>query len=120
LEPFGITVVDLKTNATKSNGMTADTNKPRLFVPKGSLYEPEKEAIETWMNYDKLAHDAMDTQEYGEVVVRNLLKKPAPLMWIGGFQTWLMRFALLLPFGTLDGMVKKMTGLDTVVARSGK
>jgi len=121
LQPFGITVVDLKTNATKSNGMTIDANKPRLLLPKGSLYEPQREAIETWMNYDKLAQDAMDTEEYGEVVVGNLLKKkPAPVMWFGGFQTWVLRIALVLPFGTLDGMLKKMTGLDTVVLRGSK
>jgi short-subunit dehydrogenase len=123
LEPFGITVVDLKTGLTKSNLINTqkDKDRPRNTLPKGSLYEPAKEAIESFMNAEKLAGGAMETQEYGDLVVRNLLKKkPPPLIWTGGLNSWLIRIAMLLPFGTLDGMLKKMTGLDIVAARVGK
>lgn len=30
---------------------------------------------------------------------------------------WLVRIGNLLPFGTFDGILKKMTGLDLVAAR---
>ena len=32
----------------------------------------------------------------------------------------MLRFALLLPFGSMDEMVKKMTGLDVGAARVAK
>jgi len=121
LHPFGITVVDLKTGATKSNGMTTSKDKPQVRLPDGSLYEVAREAVESSMNAEELAKGAMDSQEYGDVVVRNLLKKtPPPIIWTGGLNAWLVRIALLLPFGSLDGTIKKMTGLDVVEARVGK
>ncbi|KAK9342039.1 hypothetical protein V1522DRAFT_417447 [Lipomyces starkeyi] len=121
LQPFGITVVDLKTGVTKSNVMNTQKDKPRTLLPKGSLYEPAKEAVESSMNGEKLAEGAMETQEYGDLVVRNLLKKePPPLIWTGGLNAWLIRIAMFLPFGMLDGTIKKMTGLDVVAARVGK
>ncbi|KAF8850634.1 NAD(P)-binding protein [Acephala macrosclerotiorum] len=107
LELFGVTV--------------KDKDKPRSTLPKDSLYEPAKEAVESSMNVEKLAEGAMDTQEYGNLVVRNLLKKkPPPLIWTGGLNTWLIRIVMFLPFRTFDGTLKKMTGLDVVAARVGK
>ncbi len=121
LQPFGITVIDLKTGATKSNGMSDRKDKPRALFPEGSLYGIAREAVKLSMNLEKIFEEAMETQEYGDLIVRNLLKeKPAPLIWTGGLNTWLIRIALLLPFGTLDGTMKKMTGLDIVAARVGK
>ncbi|KAK9326853.1 hypothetical protein V1520DRAFT_350334 [Lipomyces starkeyi] len=117
LQPFGITVVDLKTGVTKSNVMNTQKDKPRSLLPKGSLYEPAKEAVESSMNGEKLAEGAMETQEYGDLVVRNLLKKkPPPLIWTGGLNAWLIRIAMFLPFGMLDGTIKKMTGLQRGLA----
>lgn len=121
LAPFGITVVDLKTGVTKSNAMNTQKDKIRTVLPDGSLYGIAKEAVESSMNAEKLAETAMDAQEYAELVVRNLLKrKPPPLIWTGGLNAWLIRLAMFLPFGSLDGTIKKMTGLDVVETRVGK
>jgi 1-acylglycerone phosphate reductase len=118
LQPFGITVIDLKTGVTKSSNQE---EKVRSTLPKGSLYESAKEAVESSMNLDKLAEGATETQKYGDLVVRNLLKeKPPPLIWTGGLNSWLIRISLLLPFGALDGTIKNMTGLDVVAAKVGK
>ena len=43
-----------------------------------------------------------------------LMKKPPPNIWSGGLTAWLVRIAMGLPWGTLDGTMKKMTGLDVV------
>jgi NAD(P)-dependent dehydrogenase (short-subunit alcohol dehydrogenase family) len=121
LEPFDITVVDLKSNITKSNARATQEAKGGAVLPKGSLYTPAEEAVESSMNLEEVSKDAMETDEYGEFVVRSLLKKtPPPIVWTGGIKTWLVRFALILPFGTLDGTLKKLTGLDVVAARVGK
>lgn len=59
LEPFGVTVVDLKTGMTKSNTINTqkDKDKPRSTLLKCSLYEPAKEAVESSMNVEKLAEE---------------------------------------------------------------
>lgn len=121
LQPFGITVVDLKTGVNISNLMNTRKDRPWVSLPKGWLYEPDKEAVESSMNGEKLAEGAMETQEYGGLVVRKQLKKTPPqLIWTGGLNTWLVRLSLFLPFGTFDGTLKTMTGLEVVVVRVGK
>ena len=115
LEPFGITVVDLKTGTVKSNIMKNHKEVTQASLPKGSIYEPAKETVEKTMSGDKFFESAMSTQEWAEVVAHNLLKKkPPPNIWTGGLSAWLIRIAMCLPFGTLDGTMKKMTGLDVV------
>ena len=115
LEPFGITVVDLKTGSVKSNIMKNHKEMTQASLPRGSIYEPAKEAVETTMSGDKFFKSAMSAQQWAEGVAHNLLKKkPPPVIWTGGLTTWLVRIATILPFGTLDGTMKKMTGLDVV------
>lgn len=115
LEPFGITVVDLKTGTVKSNIMKNNKEMTQASLPKGSIYEPAKEAVEKTMSGDKIFESAMSAQQWAEVVAHNLLKKkPPPNIWTGGLNDWLVRIATILPFGTLDGPMKKLTGLDIV------
>ena len=67
------------------------------------------------MSGDKIIESAMSAQQWAEVVAHNLLKKkPPPNIWTGGLNDWLVRIATILPFGTLDGPMKKLTGLDIV------
>ena len=115
LEPFGITVVDLKTGTVKSNIMKNYKETTQASLPKGSIYGPAKETVETTMSGDKIFEGAMSAQQWAEVVAHSLLKKkPPPVVWTGGLNTWLVRIATILPFGTLDGTMKKLTGLDVV------
>jgi 1-acylglycerone phosphate reductase len=115
LEPFGITVVDLKTGTVESNIMKNRKEATQASLPKGSIYEPAKETVEMSMSGAKFLESAMPAQKWAEQVVQNLLRKrPPPNIWTGGLQTWLIRIATVLPFGMLDGTIKKMTGLDIV------
>jgi len=116
LEPFGITVVDLKTGAVTSNLFKNNSDTTPCSLPKGSIYEPAKEAVEKTLRGDDFKSMGMPAQQWAGQVVKDLLKKtPPPTVWRGG-KAWLVWFGTILPFGTLDGTVKKMTGLD-VVAR---
>jgi hypothetical protein len=47
-------------------------------------------------------------------VVGDLLKaKPPSVVWRGE-SAWLTRIASIMPFGILDGPMKKLTGMDVV------
>ncbi|KAL3417763.1 short chain dehydrogenase [Phlyctema vagabunda] len=109
LQDFSITVADLKTGIMRSNASNSNEDRVRIVMPKSSLYDPAREAVESSMNGEKLAEGAMDTQEYRTVVVRALLKKKSPpLVWMGGLNVWLIRiamFSMFLPFGSLDGTI---------------
>ncbi len=114
LEPFGITVVDLKTGAVTSNLIKNQKEAGSVSLPKDSIYEPAKDAVESAMRNDQFADSGMPAQQWAGQVVQDLLKKrPPPTIWRGGKARlgWIGTF---LPHGMLDGMMKKMTGLDVV------
>lgn len=114
LAPFGITVVELKTGLVKSNLFKNLEEATRVSLPKGSIYEPAREAVEKSMHGGDLVGQAMPAEQWARSVVQDLLKKrPPPIVWSGP-SSWLVWFSLFLPFGTFDGMVKKMTGVDVV------
>ena len=114
LEPFGITVVDLKTGLVTSNFVKNQKEVIQASLPKGSIYEPAKEAVEKTMRSDDYEDSGMPTQQWAGLVVKDLLKKrPPPVIWRGA-QAWLVRIGTVLPFGMLDGMIKKMSGVDIV------
>ena len=56
----------------------------------------------------------MPAEKWAKVVVQDLLKQKPPLVIWKGESALLTWFATLLPLGTFDGMVKKLTGLDVV------
>ena len=115
LEPFGITVVDIKSGVVKSNIAKNHKERTQASLPKGSIYEPAKEAVQKTMSGDKFFESAIPAQQWAEEVAYNLLKeKPPPNLWTGGLMTWLIRIGTILPFGTLDGKIKSTTGLDIV------
>ncbi|EHK21694.1 uncharacterized protein TRIVIDRAFT_52907 [Trichoderma virens Gv29-8] len=117
LEPFGIRVIDLKSGAVKTNLIKNQKSAGQVSLPKGSIYEPAKEAVESAMRNDKLADSGMPADMWARQVVTDLLKKKPPLTIWRGAQATLGRIGSVLPHGMLDGMMKKMTGIDIVEQR---
>lgn len=114
LEPFGIAVVDLKTGAVATNLINNQKKATPVSLPKGSIYEPAKEAVESAMRNDKLADAGMPAQQWAGQVVQDLLKKRPPLTIWRGTRARLGRIGTMFPHGALDGTMKKLTGLDIV------
>ena len=83
-------------------------------LPKGSIYEPAREAVEKALRQEQFDDTGMPAQKWSKLVVHDLLKKkPPPVIWRGE-SAWLTWLATILPFGTLDGFVKRLTGMDVV------
>jgi 1-acylglycerone phosphate reductase len=114
LEPFGVTVVDLKTGVVTSN-LTKNTKEwTQATLSQGSIYEPVKEAVEKAMRSDGFKDSGMPAQQWAELIVQGLLRKrPLPNVWRGE-QAYLARIGTVLTFGMLDASIKKTTGIDTV------
>ncbi|EXJ74226.1 uncharacterized protein A1O5_02521 [Cladophialophora psammophila CBS 110553] len=118
LQPFNIKVIDLKTGAVRSNffanaSSSGGSSEGSLTLPEDSLYLPGKEPVEKFMRTD-INITEMPADEWATKVVRDLSKRHPPIhVWRGGnaLQVWLCSF---LPVGTLDAVLKKMTGLDVV------
>ncbi|KAI1378315.1 NAD(P)-binding protein [Hypoxylon crocopeplum] len=114
LQPFGIKVVDLRTGVVKTNLIKNMQQKDNPTLPKGSVYEPARAAVEKVLRQEGFEGQGMPAERWAEEVVRDLLKtNPPPLIWKGD-SAFLSRLSTVLPFGMLDGMVKKMIGLDVV------
>lgn len=119
LQPFGIKVVDLRTGVVKTNliGNVQQSQKEggkEELLPKGSLYQPAKDTVEKALRQEAFVGQGMPSEKWARGVVGDLLKaKPPGVIWRGE-SAWLTRIATMLPFGTFDGMVKKLTGLDVV------
>ena len=110
LAPFGVRVIDLKTGAVRSN--IYDTAKAKL--PEDTIYARAREAVEKSMALEDIEKGAMDQEVWAKATVADLLKKsPPPIIW-RGTNAWLVWFSTKLPFGWLDGVSKKITGLDIV------
>ena len=110
LAPFGVRVIDLKTGAVRSN--IYDTHKSKL--PADTIYARAREAVEKSMSLDDIGKGAMDQEVWAKATVADLLKKsPPPIIW-RGTSAWLVWFSTKMPFGWLDGISKKITGLDVV------
>lgn len=63
LEPFGITVVDLKTGAVSTNLIKNQKTTTQITLPRGSIYEPAREAVESAMRNDKMADVGMPAEQ---------------------------------------------------------
>ena len=115
LEPFGVKVVDLRTALVKTNIFRNMREEKKPALPAGSIYEPAKEAVEKAMRQEELEKGGMAADKWAKLIVKDLLVKgkPKPVLWRGE-SAWLTWFATFVPFGTFDGMVKKMTGMDVV------
>ena len=114
LQPFGIAVVDLKTGVVKTNLIKNLQESKQPSLPEGSIYEPAKETVEKALRQEGFENQGMPAEKWAKGVVQELLKKNGPSVIWKGESAWLTRIATVLPFGMLDGMVKKLTGLDIV------
>ncbi|KAF2493741.1 NAD(P)-binding protein [Lophium mytilinum] len=115
LQPFGITVVDLRTAIVKTNLVKNLNEAKQPSLPDGSIYEPAREVVEKALRQEGFDENAgMKAEEWARLTVLDLLKKNPPNVIWRGDSAWLTRLAAVLPFGMFDGMVKKLTGLDVV------
>lgn len=114
LEPFDIRVVDLKTGGVKTNFFNNAKERYDVRLPKDSIYEPARETVEKTLSGEIFTSTAMPPEQWARLVVKDLLQKRPPLNIWRGTSATLSWLATLLPVGTLDGQVKKMTGIDVV------
>ena len=113
LQPFGITVVNLKTAAVRTNIINKlQAKEPEL--PVGSIYAPVRDVVLRSLRGDAMQDGGMSPERWAKDVVADLLKaRPPPNIWRGE-SAWLVWVLGLLPFGMLDRMVKDMSGLNKV------
>jgi 1-acylglycerone phosphate reductase len=114
LQPFGITVVDLRTGVVRTNLIRNLKESQQPSLPKGSIYTPAKEVVEKALRQEGFEDTGMPAQQWAKLVAQDLLKKNPPAVIWRGESAWLSRLATVFPFGMFDGMVKKLTGLDVV------
>jgi 1-acylglycerone phosphate reductase len=114
LGPFDIKVVDLRTGAVASNMIKNQKEQTPISLPKGSLYEPAKEAVEGALRNDKMGSLGTPPMEWAKQVVQDLLKKAPPMTIWRGYNAKMGRIGTFFPHGMLDGTMKKITGLDVV------
>ena len=123
LAPFDINVVELRSGLVNSTfidnnlrrqneGGNAEVKKD--ILPEKSIYQPAKVAVEKILRFDAFVGKGMSCDTWAQGVVSDLLRpKPPGVIWRGE-NVWLARLATILPFGMLDGLVKKLMGLDQV------
>jgi len=116
LDVFGIKVIELKTGVVRSNLIKNNKENPdrQPVLPEGSIYTPAKEIVEKSMRQDEFTEAGMDQTQWAKLVVGDLLKKNPPHVIWRGESALLARIGSVLPFGTLDGPVKKATLMDKV------
>lgn len=112
LEPFGIKVIDLKTSLVKSN-MVSDVKRIGPKLPDGSIYEPARGLIESFMAGELFIGGGQDQVEWADAVLKELLKDEPPLVIYTGESSELTPQLPGKP-GQLDEMVRTMSLLDKV------
>lgn len=114
MQPFGVTVIDLKTAAVQSNFFENHKKQIGSSLPEDSIYAPAKAAAEKIMSGDMMSSTGMPSPLWADQVVKDLLKKkPSPKIWRGA-QAMLSWLGTWLPFGMMDGEIKKAVGFDVV------
>lgn len=110
---FDVKVVDVKTSTLATN-FTKNNEGGTPTLPKGSIYEPAKDIVEMVMSGKIYFDGAGPPEPWAEKVVQALLKKkPSPIIWTGA-NVWVLRLGTMLPFGSLDGLIKSMSKLNVV------
>lgn len=115
LQPFNIRVIDLKTATVQTNffaNSTAAAGNARLS--DDSLYLAGRKQIEAFMRTDIDGLSKMPADQWARQVVNDLSKSNPPAQIWRGANASSVWIASLLPVGWLDGMLKKMSGLDLV------
>lgn len=113
LQPFGVSVVELRTGGVKTN-VVKNVQAKQPVLPEMSIYSPAKKVVEKALRVEYFDGMGISAEQWAEQVVADLLKKtPPPVIWRGE-SAWLASFGRFFPFGWFDEMVRKMTGLDKV------
>lgn len=114
MQPFGVTVIDLKTAAVRSNFFENHKKQVGSSLPEDSIYAPAKAAAERSMSGDMMSSMGIPSPLWADQVVKDLLKKkPSPKVWRGA-QAMLSWLGTWLPFGMMDGTIKEMVGFDVI------
>lgn len=114
LEPFGVTVVELKTGAVKTNMIKNQKENTPISLPADSIYSPAKEAVESAMRNEKMGDMGTPPDRWAAEVVGDLTKKKIPAMIWRGYNAKAGRLGTIFPHGMMDSTLKKMTGLDVL------
>ena len=115
LQPFGIEVVELRTGGVKTNILNNVRTAQRPKLPESTIYEAAREGIERTLTGEWAERSMeMTPEEWAKQVVKELLKaKVKPVIWKGE-SVWSAWFASLMPLGWIDGVTKRLVGLDKV------
>lgn len=114
IEPFGVTVVELKTGAVKTNMIKNQKENTPISLPADSIYAPAKDAVESAMRNDKMGDVGTPPDRWAAEVVGDLTRKKIPAMIWRGYNAKAGRLGTIFPHGMMDSTLKKMTGLDVV------
>ncbi|KAF5020294.1 hypothetical protein F66182_7670 [Fusarium sp. NRRL 66182] len=114
LGPFGIRVINMLTGGVKST-FYANATLPEL--PADSIYNVAKEAIEASMAGKQPVIDKPDAKVWAKQVAADLSQQKPPYLVVRGANAETSRRASLLPVGTFDSALKKISGIDVLEAR---
>ncbi|PTB66761.1 NAD(P)-binding protein [Trichoderma citrinoviride] len=114
MEAFDIKVVDMRTGTVGptnllKNNTSLQGSRSDPILPKGSIYEPARELVESVIRRDGFKRTGMNPALWAKEVVQDLSKsKPPAVIWRGqsAATAW---YASMLPHGFLDGFIKKLT-----------
>lgn len=113
LAVFGIKVVELKTSLVKSGIISPRKRVAEPKLPQGSIYQPAREPVEAALRGDQFQGGGMETQEYADATVGDLLQENPPIVVYRGENAELTPSLPGKP-GSTDEMLKALTGLDKV------
>lgn len=114
LGAFRVNVVDLKTGIVRSNLIKNQREAKPPSIAKDSIYYPAKDVVEKALSQDSFTKGGMPTDQWAKAVVGDLLKKKPPIVIWRGEQAWVAKLISSLPYGTFDGLLKNLTGLNQV------
>lgn len=113
LGAFDIKVVELKTGLVRTN-FSPNVNADRPTLIEGSIYEPARPKVEKMLKSESFDGQGMDPQVWANKRVKQILKHNPPPRKYCGESAWFAWLIPKLPFGLLDGTLKKIVGLDEV------
>ncbi|KAI6091184.1 NAD(P)-binding protein [Hypoxylon rubiginosum] len=115
IECFGVRVVDLRTGVVKTNLIKNLQDSNTTTLPKGSIYEPARDAVEKSLRQEGFEGGGLPAQQWAAAVVQDLSKKTPPAVIWRGEQSLLSRIVAMLPvLSWVDGLLKQATGMDKV------
>ena len=115
LSPFDVKVVEIKTGGAVSKFMDnklLDTKQ--ITLPLDSIYQPAKGTIESVLRGEWVGGRQSSAEDWATLVAKDLLKTQPPIATWRGLGAGSVRLLNLLPAGTLDSPMKKMTRLDEI------